>query len=49
MTDWFVVRMKDSRDGNHFDYECEAESSDEAESIANDENEHATAVSVRMA
>ena len=45
----FVVEMRDSRDGSYFDFECEANSSDEAESIANDEHAHATAVNVRVA
>jgi len=46
--DWFVVEMQD-QDGEHFAFECEAESPDEAESIANGEHEDARAVSVSMA
>lgn len=44
--DWFTVEMRDNRDGSHFKFDCEAESDYEAESIANDEHEHATVISV---
>lgn len=45
---YFNVEMRDNRDGSTFTFQCEASSSDEAEAIANDENEHATAIRVEV-
>lgn len=46
--DYFVVGMRDNRDGSRFEFECEASSADEAEAIANDEHGYAIAVDIQM-